>query len=175
VHARNKRCVTLDLRRPEGQEIFLALVDTADVVVESFRPGTLERWGLGFDVALSESCLAMLESTIPDYSRTKLVRARGRGGDLMPDVDLREVGLRDGLQLEEPIPTAAKLEILDAVVAAGVRRVEVTSFVSPKAVPALAGAADVVAGLGACPDVHFSALVAGPGEPSRPGCRTSST
>jgi formyl-CoA transferase len=46
VHARNKRCVTLDLRRPEGHEIFLQLIDTADVLVESFRPGTLEKWGL---------------------------------------------------------------------------------------------------------------------------------
>jgi hydroxymethylglutaryl-CoA lyase len=78
-------------------------------------------------------------------------------------VDLREVGLRDGLQLEAPIPTAAKLEILDAVAATGVRRVEVTSFVSPKAVPALADAAEVVAELHRWPDVLFSALVAGPG------------
>lgn len=84
-------------------------------------------------------------------------------------VDLREVGLRDGLQLEDPIPTSAKLEILDAVVATGVRRVEVTSFVSPKAVPALADAADVVAALldvdggHRWPDVLFSALVAGAG------------
>jgi hydroxymethylglutaryl-CoA lyase len=80
-----------------------------------------------------------------------------------PAVDLREVGLRDGLQLETPIPTAAKLEILEAVAATGVRRVEVTSFVSPKAVPALADAADVVAALDRWPDLHCSALVAGVG------------
>jgi formyl-CoA transferase len=49
VHARNKRCITLDMRRPEGQEIFLQLVDAADVLVESFRPGTLEKWGLSPD------------------------------------------------------------------------------------------------------------------------------
>jgi formyl-CoA transferase len=46
VHARNKRCVTLDMRRPEGRELFLELVDRSDVLVESFRPGTLEKWGL---------------------------------------------------------------------------------------------------------------------------------
>lgn len=46
VHARNKRCITLDMRRSEGLEIFLQLVETADVLVESFRPGTLEKWGL---------------------------------------------------------------------------------------------------------------------------------
>lgn len=47
--ARNKRCVGLYLGDPDGASIFLDLVRTADVVVESFRPGTLERWGLGYD------------------------------------------------------------------------------------------------------------------------------
>jgi crotonobetainyl-CoA:carnitine CoA-transferase CaiB-like acyl-CoA transferase len=45
----NKRSVTLDLSTDEGQEVALALVADADVVVENFRPGTMERWGLGFD------------------------------------------------------------------------------------------------------------------------------
>ncbi len=47
--ARNKETITLDLRRPEGAEIFRALVAKADVVLENFRPGTLEKWGLGFE------------------------------------------------------------------------------------------------------------------------------
>ncbi len=47
--ARNKRCITLDLRAPEGAEVFRKLVATADVVIENFRPGTLERWGLGWE------------------------------------------------------------------------------------------------------------------------------
>jgi crotonobetainyl-CoA:carnitine CoA-transferase CaiB-like acyl-CoA transferase len=49
VTARNKSCVGLYLGDPEGREIFLKLVATADVVVESFRPGTLERWGIGYE------------------------------------------------------------------------------------------------------------------------------
>ena len=57
---------------------------------------------------------------------------------LPPIVDIREVGLRDGLQLESPVPTETKLSILEAVAATGVSRVEVTSFVSRSAVPALA-------------------------------------
>jgi crotonobetainyl-CoA:carnitine CoA-transferase CaiB-like acyl-CoA transferase len=50
---RNKRAATLYLGHPEGQALFKRLVRDADVVVENFRPGTLERWGLGYDV-LSE-------------------------------------------------------------------------------------------------------------------------
>jgi crotonobetainyl-CoA:carnitine CoA-transferase CaiB-like acyl-CoA transferase len=47
--ARNKRCVTLDLRTDEGARLFRALVAKSDVVLENFRPGTLERWRLGFE------------------------------------------------------------------------------------------------------------------------------
>ncbi len=75
-------------------------------------------------------------------------------------VDLREVGMRDGLQLEAPIATDAKLRMLDAIVATGVRRIEVTSFVSPSAVPALADADAMAAELHNWPDASFSALVA---------------
>ncbi|CAN5563582.1 CoA transferase [soil metagenome] len=50
VHARNKKAVTLDLRTEAGRELFLELVDCSDVIVENFRPGTLERWNLGYDV-----------------------------------------------------------------------------------------------------------------------------
>jgi len=47
--ARNKRLVTLDLSKPDGRELFLRLATSADVVLENFRPGTLERWELGPD------------------------------------------------------------------------------------------------------------------------------
>jgi hydroxymethylglutaryl-CoA lyase len=79
---------------------------------------------------------------------------------LPAEVDVREVGMRDGLQLEAPVPLEAKLEMLEALVATGVRRIEVTSFVSPKAVPALADADQVAAELARWPGVHWSALVA---------------
>jgi crotonobetainyl-CoA:carnitine CoA-transferase CaiB-like acyl-CoA transferase len=46
---RNKRTITLNFSRPEGQELMCDLVKTADVLIENFRPGTLERWGLGPD------------------------------------------------------------------------------------------------------------------------------
>ena len=51
--SRNKRSLTLDLRKPRGAEIFRSLIGTADVLIENFRPGTLERWGLGPDQLLA--------------------------------------------------------------------------------------------------------------------------
>ncbi|MBF6272041.1 hydroxymethylglutaryl-CoA lyase [Nocardia sp. 852002-20019_SCH5090214] len=81
----------------------------------------------------------------------------------MNAVDIREVGPRDGLQIEEPIPIEAKLAFIDALVATGVRRIEATSFVSPRAIPALADAEAVAAQLDRWPGVEFSALVAGLG------------
>lgn len=48
AHARNKRSVTLDLRQPEGQEIIRQLAVDADILIENFRPGAMEKWGLGF-------------------------------------------------------------------------------------------------------------------------------
>ncbi len=47
--SRNKRCVTLDLSKREGADVFKELIRNADVVAENYRPGTLERWGLGYD------------------------------------------------------------------------------------------------------------------------------
>ena len=84
----------------------------------------------------------------------------------LPDhVDIRDVSLRDGLQIEEPIPLSAKLELLAAVAATGVREMEATAFVSPTKVPALADAAELAAHLQEYRDSHgieFSALVASP-------------
>lgn len=77
-------------------------------------------------------------------------------------VDIREVALRDGLQIETPIPLAAKLEMLAAIAATGVREVEATAFVSPSKVPSMADAAELAAELHNFPGIEFSALVASP-------------
>jgi hydroxymethylglutaryl-CoA lyase len=77
-------------------------------------------------------------------------------------VDIRDVSMRDGLQIEDPIPLSAKLELLAAVAATGVREMEATAFVSPSKVPALADAAELAAELRSFPDIEFSALAASP-------------
>jgi hydroxymethylglutaryl-CoA lyase len=82
--------------------------------------------------------------------------------ELPMHVDIRDVSLRDGLQIEDPIRLSAKLELLDAVAATGVREMEATAFVSPSKVPALADAAEIAAELHNFPGIEFSALVAGP-------------
>ncbi|HET8791201.1 MAG TPA: hydroxymethylglutaryl-CoA lyase [Modicisalibacter sp.] len=80
--------------------------------------------------------------------------------DLPKQVHVTEVGPRDGLQNEKTLlPTASKVELVRALVAAGVKEFELTSFVSPRAVPALADAAELVAELKELQGVHWSALV----------------
>jgi hydroxymethylglutaryl-CoA lyase len=74
-------------------------------------------------------------------------------------VTLREVGPRDGLQAEAPVPVDGRVALIEALVAAGVRHLEVASFVSPKAVPAMEGAAEVVERVGRPPGVVRTALV----------------
>ncbi|MEL7049004.1 MAG: hydroxymethylglutaryl-CoA lyase, partial [Pseudomonadota bacterium] len=66
----------------------------------------------------------------------------------MDHCTITEVGLRDGLQgVADFLPTAKKIDIANRVIAAGMPRIEATSFVSPKAVPQLADAEDMIAGL----------------------------
>src|SRR5512147_1158715 len=86
-----------------------------------------------------------------DYTKTQAPR---------PRVTVTEVGTRDGFQSEERfIDTAVKAEIIDAMIAAGVRRIEATSFVSPRAVPQLADAHDVLARLTRRKEATIAALV----------------
>ena len=76
---------------------------------------------------------------------------------------IHEVVTRDGFQIEpEFIPTAQKIALVDALSESGLHKIEVTSFVSPKAVPALADAEAVMAGIKRNPKVRYVALVANP-------------
>ncbi len=69
VQSRNKKCVTLNLRVPRGQELLLELAKRSDVIVENFRPGTLERWNLGYD-RLSEANPRIVLARISGFGQT---------------------------------------------------------------------------------------------------------
>ncbi len=73
--------------------------------------------------------------------------------------EIREVGPRDGLQNEPPVPVAERVRLIDALSATGLRRIEAASFVAPAAIPAMAGAEDVMAAIDRRPGVVYSALV----------------
>lgn len=74
-------------------------------------------------------------------------------------VVIRDVGPRDGLQAEPPVTIAGRVRLIEALVAAGVRRIEATAFVSPAAVPAMTGAAELMARVPRSSIVRYSALV----------------
>jgi hydroxymethylglutaryl-CoA lyase len=74
-------------------------------------------------------------------------------------VRIREVGPRDGLQAEAPLPVAVRARLIDALAGVGLREIEAVSFVSPAAVPAMADAADVMAAIKRRDDVSYVALV----------------
>lgn len=69
VQSRNKKCVTLDLRRERGQELLLELVRRSDVLVENFRPGTLEKWNLGWE-RLREANPGLVLCRVSGYGQT---------------------------------------------------------------------------------------------------------
>jgi hydroxymethylglutaryl-CoA lyase len=79
--------------------------------------------------------------------------------DLPSRISIREVGPRDGLQNEDPVPTQAKIELIDRLSATGVQRIEAVSFVRPEAIPQMADASEVWQGIARSPSVHYSALV----------------
>ena len=79
--------------------------------------------------------------------------------DLPRRISIREVGPRDGLQNEDPVPTPAKIELIDRLSATGVQRIEAVSFVRPEAIPQMADADEVWRAIERAPAVRYSALV----------------
>ena len=67
---RNKRSVGLDLSKPEGREVLLRLLDGADVLIENFKPGSMEKWGLGYE--------AVLQGPLPRAGALPRLRLRRR-------------------------------------------------------------------------------------------------
>jgi crotonobetainyl-CoA:carnitine CoA-transferase CaiB-like acyl-CoA transferase len=72
---RNKKCITANLRTDEGRDIVRRLAEKSDVIVENFRPGTMEKWGLGPDV-FKESNPGLIYARISGYGQTGPYAAR---------------------------------------------------------------------------------------------------
>src|SRR5215471_6743198 len=79
--------------------------------------------------------------------------------ELPERISVREVGPRDGLQNEDPVPTDAKVALIDTLSGTGVRRIEAVSFVHPKAIPQMADADEVWRQIKRAEDIRYSALV----------------
>jgi formyl-CoA transferase len=81
VTGRNKRAIVLDLHDPDGKEVFKALVKEADVLVENFRTGTLERWGLGWEI-LSEINPRLVMLRVTGFGQTGPYKHRAGFGTI---------------------------------------------------------------------------------------------
>ena len=76
VLARNKKSITLDFRQQKGQELFRKLAVVSDVIIESFRPGTMEKWNLGYDV-LKEINPKIILTRVSAFGQTGPYKNRG--------------------------------------------------------------------------------------------------
>ncbi|MBB6450511.1 formyl-CoA transferase [Geomicrobium halophilum] len=77
--ARNKKSITLDIRTEKGKEIFKKLIAQSDVLIENFRPGTMEKWGLGYE-ELKKSNPDLIMSRVSGYGQTGPYRERAGFG-----------------------------------------------------------------------------------------------
>ena len=64
---RNKRSLGLDLAKPEGREVLLRLLERADVLIENYKPGTMEKWGLGYEAVLKERFPRLIHCRISGF------------------------------------------------------------------------------------------------------------
>jgi crotonobetainyl-CoA:carnitine CoA-transferase CaiB-like acyl-CoA transferase len=104
--SRNKRSLTLNLKAPEGKELFLRLVRTADVVFETFRPGVMERLGLGYE-RLAEENPRLVYASLSGFGQEGPYRDRA-GHDLNYLALAGIIGL-NGAAASGPVPPAVQV------------------------------------------------------------------
>lgn len=112
VIGRNKRSVTVNLRVPDGQEIARRLIGQADILVENFRPGTLERWGLGYE-ALSALNPGLIMVRVTGYGQTGPYAGRAGFGAIGEAMG----GLRHIVGSPEAPPSRVGISIGDSLAA----------------------------------------------------------
>ena len=107
VHSRNKKSITLNLSRPDGQELLRALAGQCDVLIEGFRPGVMERWGLGPDELLAVNPrLVMLRYS--GFGQTGPYKDRPGFGTIAECMSgyVGMTGFQDGPPTLPPVPLA---------------------------------------------------------------------
>jgi succinyl-CoA---D-citramalate CoA-transferase len=112
VTGRNKRLITLDLSVPRGRELFLRLVEKADAVIENFRPGTFERWGLGY-AALAEVNPRLILVRISGYGQTGPYAGRPGYGTVAEGIS----GIPSFTGFPDHPPTLSAFPLADALAA----------------------------------------------------------
>ena len=112
VQARNKRSVAIDLRTPDGQALVRTLAREADIVVENFRPGTMEKWGLGYD-ALSADNPGLIMVRVSGFGQTGPMRDQPGFGAIGESMG----GLRYITGYPDRPPVRLNLSIGDSVAA----------------------------------------------------------
>ncbi|KOX01651.1 MULTISPECIES: CaiB/BaiF CoA transferase family protein [unclassified Streptomyces] len=107
---RNKRSLTLDLKHPEGRDVALRLIRRCDIVLENFRPGTLERWGLGIE-QMREVNPGVILTRISGYGQTGPYRDRPGFGGVAEAIG----GLRHLTGYPDRPPTRVGVSLADSV------------------------------------------------------------
>jgi formyl-CoA transferase len=110
VQSRNKKSITVNLRLPEGQEVVRRLAQEADIVIENFRPGTLEKWGLGYeDLARANKGLILLRMS--GFGQTGPMRDLAGFGSIAESMG----GMRYVTGFPDRPPVRMNLSIGDAI------------------------------------------------------------
>jgi len=112
VQARNKRSITVDMRQAEGQQIVRDLAAKADIVIENFRPGALEKWGLGYE-QLSASNPGLILVRLSGYGQTGPYRDRPGFGAIAESMG----GMRHVTGFPDRPPVRMNLSIGDSIAA----------------------------------------------------------
>ena len=112
VQSRNKRSITIDLRHPDGQQVVRELAARADVVIENFRPGALEKWGLGYD-ALSRDNPGLVLVRLSGYGQDGPYRDRPGFGAIAESMG----GMRYVTGFPDRPPVRMNLSIGDSIAA----------------------------------------------------------
>lgn len=107
---RNKRSLTLDLKHPEGRAVALELISRSDILLENFRPGTLERWGFGVD-ELRAANPGLIVTRISGYGQTGPYRDRPGFGGVAEAIG----GLRHLTGYPDRPPTRVGISLADSV------------------------------------------------------------